>query len=92
MGLDGPSFYDDVGVFATYQRHRGRDETPNDTMEKPEILELIGEVAGRRIIDLGCGDAQIGRELLAAGAASYLGVEPSQNMLRLARETLAGTN
>jgi SAM-dependent methyltransferase len=91
MGLDGPDFYDDAGVFATYQRHRGRDETPNDTMEKPEILELIGEVAGRRVIDLGCGDAQIGRELLAAGAASYMGVEPSQNMLQLAGETLAGT-
>lgn len=91
MGLDGPSFYDDAGAFATYQRHRGRDESPNDNMEKPELLDLMGEVAGLRVVDLGCGDAQIGRELLAAGAASYLGVEPSQNMLQVARETLAGT-
>lgn len=91
MGLDGPGFYDDAGVFATYQRSRARDETPNDTLEKPDLLDLIGEVTGLRIVDLGCGDAQIGRELLAAGAASYLGVEPSQNMLQLARETLEGT-
>ena len=37
MGLDGPSFYDDDGRLRDVQRHRGRDETPNDTMEKPEI-------------------------------------------------------
>jgi SAM-dependent methyltransferase len=91
MGLQGPDFYDDDDVFATYQRSRARDESPNDTMEKPEVLELLGEVTGQRVIDLGCGDAQIGRELLAAGATSYLGVEPSTNMLQLARQTLAGT-
>ncbi|MCC7367743.1 MAG: methyltransferase domain-containing protein [Chloroflexi bacterium] len=92
MGLDGPRFYDDHDVFTTYQRHRSRDESPNDTLEKPDLLDLIGEAAGRRVIDLGCGDAQIGRELLDAGAAAYLGVEPSENMLRLAREALAGTS
>jgi SAM-dependent methyltransferase len=91
VGLDGPGFYDDADVFATYQRHRARDETPNDTLEKPDLLDLLGDAAGLRIVDLGCGDAQIGRELLAAGAASYLGVEPSANMLQLARQTLAGT-
>lgn len=91
MGLDGPEFYEDAAVFATYQRSRARDETPNDTLEKPDLLDLIGDVARRSVVDLGCGDAQIGRELLAAGAASYLGVEPSGNMLQLAREMLAGT-
>src|SRR6478672_3470422 len=91
MGLDGPRFYDDDEVFATYMRHRARDETPNDTLEKPDLLDLIGEVDGLRILDLGCGNAEIGRELLAAGASSYLGVEPSRNMLGEARKTLAGT-
>ena len=92
MGLDGPSFYDDDRVFATYMRHRSRDETPNDTLEKPDLLDLIGSPAGQRVLDLGCGSARIGRELLAAGAIAYLGVEPSQNMVGEARETLAGTS
>lgn len=91
MGLDGPSFYDDDEVFARYSRHRLRDETPNDTMEKPDLLDLIGSATGLRVADLGCGDAAIGRELLAAGSRSYLGVEPSQNMIAVARETLTGT-
>src|SRR5688572_2940693 len=92
MGLDGPSFYDDDQVFARYMRHRLGDETPNDTMEKPDLLALLGSAVGLRVVDLGCGDAEIGKGLLAAGGRSYLGVEPSQNMLGAARETLAGTD
>jgi SAM-dependent methyltransferase len=91
MGLDGPRFYDDDQVFATYVRHRAGGETPNDTLEKPDLLELIGSAAGLQVLDLGCGDAAIGRELLAGGSRSYLGVEPSRNMLGAARETLAGS-
>ena len=90
-GLDGPSFYDDDGVFSTYMRQRARDENPNDTLEKPDLLDLIGEVDGLRILDLGCGNAAIGQELLAAGAGSYLGIEASKNMLGEGRKTLAGT-
>ena len=44
------------------------DETPNDTLEKPDLLDLIGSAAGLRVLDLGCGDAEIGKELLAAGS------------------------
>jgi SAM-dependent methyltransferase len=91
VGLDGPRFYDDAGVFATYMRRRDRDESPNDTLEKPDLLDLIGPVAGLRVLDLGCGNAEIGRDLLAAGASGYLGVEPSQNMLAEAQKTLDGT-
>ena len=91
MGLDGPDFYDDDQVFATYMRHRQRDESPNDTLEKPDLLDLIGSAVGLRVLDLGCGDAQIGKELLAGGSQAYLGVEPSQNMIGAAREMLAGT-
>jgi SAM-dependent methyltransferase len=92
VGLDGPRLYDDDQAFATYMRHRARDESPNDTLEKPDLLELIGSAAGLRVLDLGCGDAQIGRELLAAGARAYLGLEPSRNMLAEAHKTLAGTS
>lgn len=92
MGLDGPSFYDDDQVFATCMRHRRGDETPNDTLEKPDLMDLIGSPVGLRVLDLGCGSAEIGRALLAAGSQAYLGVEPSQNMVREARQTLAGTS
>jgi SAM-dependent methyltransferase len=88
----GPSFYDNEEVFARYlSRRQNNPENPNDTLEKPVLLELVGEVAGLKILDLGCGDAAFGREVLESGAKSYLGVDGSYKMISLAQETLAGT-
>lgn len=90
--MDGASFYDDNNVFNTYMDRRQRPENPNDTIEKPVVMELIGSLQGKRILDLGCGDAAFGRESLTNGCATYLGIEGSQNMIAVAKETLAGTN
>lgn len=90
-GAEGPAFYDDDGVFSTYQAHRQRPENPNDTLEGPALREMLGSVSGPRVLDLGCGDGRFGRELLEAGCLSYAGLEPSENMVRAARETLAGS-
>jgi SAM-dependent methyltransferase len=92
MGKEGSSFYDNEVVFATYMRHRQRLDTPNDTLEKPVILDLVGAIADKHILDLGCGDAAIGREFLCSRAASYIGIEGSQKMVALANQTLVGTS
>ena len=71
-------------------RRHGPD-SPNDTLEKPILLEFVGSLADQRILDLGCGDAAFGREALAHGCRSYVGIEGSRNMVAAARETLAST-
>jgi SAM-dependent methyltransferase len=91
MAYVGPQFYDDEHVFANYYAARRRADAPNDTLEKPVIVELIGAPAGKRVLDLGCGDGAIGRELLDLGAAVYVGVEGSRKMAALAAQTLEGT-
>lgn len=48
-------------------------------------LGLIGEVAGRDVVELGCGGAQFGLALAERGAA-YTGVDFSSTQLRHARE------
>jgi SAM-dependent methyltransferase len=92
MSTSGPAFYDDDAVFATYMARRQRSDSPNNTLEQPVILELAGDLAGLRVLDLGCGDAGFGRVVLAHGGSAYLGVEGSRNMAAVARETLAGTS
>ncbi|MBW4690145.1 MAG: class I SAM-dependent methyltransferase [Lyngbya sp. HA4199-MV5] len=84
MDQSGSNFYDDEAVFATYRQHRHCPDTPNETLEKPVILELVAPVVHKRILDLGCGDAAIGKEFLQQGAASYTGVEGSQRMAETA--------
>lgn len=91
MSADGPAFYDDDEVFATYMEHRQRVGNPNDTMEAPVVVELVGDVRGLRVLDIGCGAASFGRSVLDLGASAYVGVEGSHKMAAAARETLKGT-
>jgi SAM-dependent methyltransferase len=88
MALPGPAFYDQAAVFDSYTQHRGQPAVPNNTMEGPLVRSLLGEVRGEDVLDLGCGAGTFGTELLAAGAASYLGVDGSANMVALATAQL----
>jgi SAM-dependent methyltransferase len=91
MVYEGSAFYDDDAIFKMYMARRHRTDNPNDTMEKPVILELMGDFSNQRILDLGCGDAKFGQEVLAKGCQSYLGIEGSRNMVKSAQQVLAGT-
>jgi len=92
MGLNGPEFYDDEKVFATYRaRRETRVDSPNDVLEKPVFDDLAGDLAGLRILDLGCGSAGFGRDAYQRGCRSYLGIDGSENMIRLAEDVLSGT-
>src|SRR3954451_16944269 len=91
MSMSGPVFYDDDAVFAIYMAARQRRDNPNDTLEQPVTLDLAGDLVGRRVLDLGCGDAAFGRLVLARGGSVYLGVEGSRNMAAEAHKILAGT-
>ncbi|MDR7928300.1 class I SAM-dependent methyltransferase [Acidithiobacillus thiooxidans] len=91
MSLEGPSFYDDATIFQNYMKRRERTDTPNDTLELPVVEELLGNVVGQDILDLGCGDGRFGLNLLKAGASSYRGIDGSENMVRVAQANLAGT-
>lgn len=92
MGYYGSEFYDDDSNFENYMERRQGRENANDTMEKPVICELLGDVTGMKILDLGCGDARFGVELLNKGCTQYIGIEGSQNMVHVASKTLVGYN
>jgi SAM-dependent methyltransferase len=90
MEFRGSSVYDEEEFFENYMKRRRRKESPNNAIEKPILLELIGDVEGKKILDLGCGDAEIGVELLQQGCQSYIGIEGSENMARTAAKNLEG--
>lgn len=91
MEYRGASVYNDDKFFENYITRRNREESPNNIIEKPILLELIGDVEGKKVLDLGCGDAKFGIELLQKGCISYDGVEGSENMVREATKNLNGT-
>jgi ubiquinone/menaquinone biosynthesis C-methylase UbiE len=76
----GSSVYDEKEFFESFMSRRQRKESPNNAMEKPVFLELIGDVRDKKVLDLGCGDGLFGKELLDAGAAHFTGIDGSKNM------------
>jgi len=92
MGHNGPEFYDDEAVFATYMSGREtRVDSPNETLEKPIFDELVGNLANLSILDLGCGNAAFGLEALQQGCYLYVGIDGSHRMVKAAKEKLTGT-
>ncbi|MDN4615326.1 class I SAM-dependent methyltransferase [Leifsonia sp. F6_8S_P_1B] len=56
----------------------------NEYYNRPAIAELAGEVAGRRILDAGCGSGPISADLRDRGAV-VTGIDASAGMLDQAR-------
>ncbi|TDD59464.1 class I SAM-dependent methyltransferase [Kribbella antibiotica] len=59
----------------------------NAYYNRPAVLALAGDVAGRTILDVGCGSGSLTEGLLAGGA-SVTGCEASPAMAAIARERL----
>jgi ubiquinone/menaquinone biosynthesis C-methylase UbiE len=59
----------------------------NALYERPESLRLMGDVAGLKVLDAGCGSGAHAAALVARGAIAT-GIDKSSGMLALARERL----
>ncbi|MGE6260000.1 class I SAM-dependent DNA methyltransferase [Heyndrickxia sporothermodurans] len=92
MEYKNSSVYDNEFFFKHYMDRRHRDGSPNITMEKPSLIELIGNVENNDIFDLGCGDASLGIELYMKNCKSYTGIDGSINMCNKAIQNLEGSS
>lgn len=92
MNYTGYLAYDGASFFEKYHQRRRESNAPNDVIEEPIIDELLGDVSGKNILDLGCGGGNYGIELLKRGATFYQGIDGSQKMVSLAKENLANYN
>ncbi|MEZ4676528.1 MAG: methyltransferase domain-containing protein [Caldilineaceae bacterium] len=82
----GATYFEDDRRFAEYAAHRHRADSPNETLERPIFVEMVGNVAGLDILDLGCGDGLYGLDMLAVGCNSYTGLESAQSMVDVASQ------
>ena len=83
------NIYDNAGFFAGYRQLRRSVDGLDGAPEWPALQSMLPDMAGKRVVDLGCGFGWFCRWAREAGAASVLGLDMSANMLARARETTA---
>jgi SAM-dependent methyltransferase len=65
-----------------YERARNREDSLDRLVEWPAQRDLLGDVTGRSVLDLGCGNGGKLAELIRDGATSCVGLDVSGNFLR----------
>lgn len=79
-----PDHYD---AFADAYARANEDGLFTRWYARPAVLNLLGSVAGRRVLDAGCGSGPLLADLRERGA-SVAGFDASPAMVRIARERL----
>ncbi|MGX0966070.1 SAM-dependent methyltransferase [Bradyrhizobium japonicum] len=89
--LSPGAFFDRQDVCTRYRQLRDDPTAPVLAIERPIVLDFLGEPTGREFLDIGCGNAWIGRYLLDRGAKRYLGLDVSRRLLDEAQSILSCT-
>ena len=87
VGPGGQAVANDYDSFAEAYAAETESNLINGYYVRPAVLDLAGDVAGRRILDVGCGAGPLLESLRDRGAV-VTGIEPSAQMLKLARQRL----
>ncbi len=80
------NIYDNDHFFLGYKNLRDNDTGLNGVLEEPAFRTLLPDLRGKAILDLGCGMGNFAVYALERGAAFYLGVDISRNMIDVARQ------
>ena len=64
-----------------YERARAKDDSLDRLVEWPAQRDLLGDVTGQSVLDVGCGNGSKLVELVQAGATSAVGVDISDHFL-----------
>ena len=85
MPDDPQNIYDDPRFLAGYSTLERFGAGWQRATELGDLLGLLPDVTGGRVLDLGCGAGQLAHHLATRGAAEVIGVDLSERMLALAR-------
>lgn len=90
MTEDEPqNIYDDPAFLEGYSRLARFNAPFGSAMEHGPFLEMLGDVSGLEVLDLGCGAGQLAYHLAQDGAARVIATDVSERMLDVARNEWA---
>ncbi len=71
--------------FISQQYKKAKQQPWRSAVEAYSFMELIGDLNGKAVVDVACGEGYFTRKLRQAGAARVLGLDISEMMIELAR-------
>lgn len=74
----------DYNVIAN-QYKKAKEQPWRFRVETYSLMKLIGNLSGKNVVDVACGEGFFTRKLRKAGAAETVGVDISESMIELAR-------
>jgi SAM-dependent methyltransferase len=75
--------YDEGDTAELYRE--AKNTLPVYQVDTYSLLRLVGDVSGKKVLDVACGDGHFTRLLRRAGAAEAVGLDISERMIELAR-------
>ena len=85
--MDKPqNIYDNETFYKEYRDMREKGLNANELVEIPNIKEMLPDLKGKRILDLGCGNGGMSKYFVNKGAESVLAIDLSVNMINEAKE------
>ena len=79
------NIFDNEAFFAGYRALRQREQNSNDLIIDPAMEALLPKLAGKTVLDLGCGDGRHCADFIARGAKRVTGIDISEKMLQTAQ-------
>ena len=78
------NIYDDERFFENYAKIRNSEKSFNELLEQPAMKRLLPDVAGKAVLDLGCGFGCNCKDFAVAGASRVVGIDLSERMIEQA--------
>lgn len=79
------NIFDNEVFFEGYKGIRGRENNANVLFEIPALFSLMPDLAGKEVLDLGCGYGEHCKAFIEKGASKVVGIDISSKMLEVAK-------
>lgn len=80
------NIYDNEIFFDGYKKIRENEANANNLFEIPALFSMLPDLAGKKVLDLGCGFGEHCKRFVECGAEKVVGVDISEKMLQVAME------
>lgn len=83
--MSNQNIYDNQDFFSGYHSLRSSNDNYNDLLEQPAMADMLPDLTGKKVLDLGCGYGHNCLDFIRNGAERVVGLDISGKMLEVAR-------